>query len=88
MSPAPVFCGSGAYNGCMERLGGLIERIALAMAGKRSPWGKPTGDSEGSADKPGDDGADTPPTGEEAPKGPRNPWLPGGGPEWDSTGST
>jgi membrane protease subunit HflK len=62
----------------MERTGGLIERIALAMAGKRSPWGKPGG-NEGSGE---DDGAETPPpTGEDAPKGPRNPWLPGGGSE-------
>jgi len=51
------------------------------MAGKRSPWGKPTGDSEGSGEGPEDDGGDTPPTGEEPPKGPRNPWLPGGGSE-------
>ncbi len=66
----------------MERLGGLIERIALAMAGKRSPWGKPTGDNDGSGgDGPEDEGEETPPTGEEAPKGPRNPWLPGGGSE-------
>jgi modulator of FtsH protease HflK len=57
----------------MERLGGMIERITLAMAGKRSPWGKPTGDNDG-----GGEGA-TPPTGEDPPKGPRNPWLPGGG---------
>jgi membrane protease subunit HflK len=63
----------------MERLGGLIERIALAMAGKRSPWGKPGGGSEGPRD---DDDAETPPpTGEDTPKGPRNPWLPGGGSE-------
>jgi membrane protease subunit HflK len=60
----------------MERTGGFFERIALAMAGKRNPWGKPSGDdgkgaSEGSGDEPraGDDGPD----------GPRNPWLPGGG---------
>lgn len=59
----------------MERLGGLIERIALAMAGKRNPWGKPGGNGSGD-----DEGAETPPsTGEDAPKGPRNPWLPGGG---------
>jgi membrane protease subunit HflK len=57
----------------MERLGGLIERIALAMAGKRSPWGKgPSGgDDEG--------GGETPPPSDETPKGPRNPWLPGSG---------
>ena len=56
----------------MERLGGLIERIALAMAGKRSPWGKgPSGDD-------GDRGDDKP-SSEDRPRGPRNPWLPGGG---------
>lgn len=60
----------------MERLGGFIERIALAMAGKRSPWGKPSGKSDGEGS--GEDGATPPPTGEDAPKGPRNPWLPGG----------
>lgn len=60
----------------MERMGGLIERIALAMAGKRSPWGKgPSGgDDHGAEDAEGA----RPPSGEE-PKGPRNPWLPGGG---------
>jgi membrane protease subunit HflK len=59
----------------MERLGGLIERIALAMAGKRSPWGKgPSGgdDNDGGGEKP---------SGDDQPKGPRNPWLPGGGGE-------
>jgi membrane protease subunit HflK len=59
----------------MERLGGLIERIALAMAGKRSPWGKgPTSgdDNESGGEKP---------SAEQPPKGPRNPWLPGGGDE-------
>jgi len=79
---SPVFCGNAPYNEPMERLGGLIERIALAMAGKRSPWGKPSGDGQGGGEGPddGDDGAQEP-TGEERPKGPRNPWLPGGGSE-------
>jgi membrane protease subunit HflK len=55
-------------------MGGLIERIALAMAGKRSPWGKgPSGGDDGS------EGGETPPSSGEEPKGPRNPWLPGGG---------
>lgn len=57
----------------MERLGGMIERIALAMAGKRSPWGK--GPSSGDDD---DSGGDKP-SAEDQPKGPRNPWLPGSG---------
>jgi membrane protease subunit HflK len=65
----------------MERLGGWIERISLTMAGKRSPWGKPSGDNDGSGEGPDDSSAETPPTGEDTPKGPRNPWLPGGGNE-------
>ncbi len=50
------------------------------MAGKRNPWGKAPGSS-------GDGGGDTPSGGEDAPgggdkpRGPRNPWLPGGGSE-------
>jgi membrane protease subunit HflK len=56
----------------MERLGGMFERIALAMAGKRSPWGK--GPSSGDDDSGGDM-----PSAEDQPKGPRNPWLPGSG---------
>ncbi|MEM6585023.1 MAG: protease modulator HflK, partial [Pseudomonadota bacterium] len=39
---------------------------ALAMAGKKNPWGGGSNDSP-SGDKPGDS------------EGPRNPWLPGGG---------
>jgi membrane protease subunit HflK len=65
----------------MEKLGGWIERITLAMAGKRSPWGKPSGSGGGDGGD-GEDGSDeegaTPPSGEDPPKGPRNPWLPGG----------
>lgn len=69
-------------------MGGMIERIALAMTGKRSPWGKPTGDGDGNGkggdgpdgEVPSGDGAGTPPTADDnTPKGPRNPWLPGGG---------
>ncbi|MGX7896800.1 protease modulator HflK [Tsuneonella sp. HG222] len=61
----------------MSYLGGWRERIALAMAGKKSPWGNPPGGEPG----PGNDGegAGTPPRGENPPRGPRNPWLPGGG---------
>lgn len=59
----------------MEKLGGIMDWIGLAMAGKRSPWGKPSG---GSGD--GADGGGTPPEkGEEPSRGPRNPWLPNGG---------
>ncbi|MEN7537712.1 protease modulator HflK [Aurantiacibacter flavus] len=58
----------------------MIERIALAMAGKGSPWGKPSGNngdnSGGNGDGGKGDGSPTPtPSGED---GPRNPWLPGG----------
>jgi modulator of FtsH protease HflK len=71
----------------MERLDGIRNRIALAMAGKRNPWGT----SGGSAGSPGSEGGgepaaegDSPPAGEvpgdnPPPRGPRNPWLPGGG---------
>jgi membrane protease subunit HflK len=64
----------------MERLGGLIERIALAMAGKRSPWDKP-GSGKGEGGEGEDAGEPTPPSAEDPPRGPRNPWLPGGGSE-------
>jgi membrane protease subunit HflK len=63
----------------MERLGGLYERIVLAMAGKRSPWGKP-GDKQPEDNEPETPEA-TPSKGEDQPRGPRNPWLPGGGSE-------
>ena len=82
MSPPLFFAAAAPINETMERLGGWIERIALTMAGKRSPWGKPTGDNEGGeGEGPDDEGTGTPPAGEESPKGPRNPWLPGGGAE-------
>lgn len=68
----------------MERLDGIRNRIALAMAGKRNPWGPSGGDGSGDGEQPG---GDTPAPGsgagddggssEPAP-GPRNPWLPGG----------
>ena len=43
------------------------------MAGKRNPWGKPPGGRETEQE------GSTPPSGESPPRGPRNPWLPGGG---------
>jgi modulator of FtsH protease HflK len=59
----------------MERLGGFLDKIVLAMAGKKSPWGKPANGGE-----PSGGGSDSPPpSGEDRPRGPRNPWLPGGG---------
>ena len=45
------------------------------MAGRRNPWGKPSGNSEPEqGGTPGPKGEDPTP-----PRGPRNPWLPGGG---------
>lgn len=65
----------------MKAIGGAIANIALAMSGRRSPWGGgEKGDDEPSAeegkagDDKGGDGADGP--GER--RGPRNPWLPSG----------
>lgn len=71
----------------MERLGGFIERIGLAMAGKRNPWGKPGGSGGGNGNGGGDDGGDggsdgdapSSGSGSSGGDGPRNPWLPGGG---------
>lgn len=66
----------------MRKLGDAIAKGALAMAGRRSPWGG--SENGGSGAEPDGDG--TPPSGPdgdpetppEAPKGPRNPWLPQG----------
>src|SRR5690606_3836845 len=80
MSRVPLFfAATHPITPRMERLGGFYERIALAMAGKRSPWGKPSGDRESGEGSPGDE--PTPPSGEDKSRGPRNPWLPGGGSE-------
>jgi modulator of FtsH protease HflK len=60
----------------MERMGGWLDKIVLAMAGKKNPWGKGSGDGEG----PGDGGeGETPPSSGDSPRGLSNPWLPGGG---------
>ena len=72
----------------MQRQGGFFERIGLAMAGKRSPWGKPSGNNgDGGGESGGGDGdgggeGTQPSSGEpsgDPGRGPRNPWLPGGG---------
>lgn len=64
----------------MTMMDGFRERIALAMAGGKSPWGKgaggsggegPSGENGDSGDSGGNDGGSG--------GGPRNPWLPGGG---------
>jgi membrane protease subunit HflK len=69
-------------------MGGFFDQIALAMAGRRSPWGGGSGggdDNEPGGER-GENGGDGAPGGEgsadggsEPPtRGPRNPWLPGG----------
>jgi len=63
----------------MERSGGLYDKIVLAMAGKKSPWGKSQGDKEPGEGDTGGGPEAAPPKGEDQPKGPRNPWLPAGG---------
>ncbi len=58
------------------------------MTGGRSPWGKPGSNGNsggtsggGSGDGGGDDDGEKPSSGGDAPRGPRNPWLPGSGGE-------
>lgn len=80
-------------------MGGFFERITLAMAGKRNPWGAPGGGDngdggDGTGDGPTDGtaaggSAPTPPPSSdgEKPRGPRNPWLPGGSSEGTGSGS-
>lgn len=61
-------------------MGGFFGRIALAMAGKRSPWGrKPGGGGEDGSSGDGDTPEEGVPEAENKPQGPRNPWLSGGG---------
>lgn len=70
-------------------MGGIFDRITLAMAGKRNPWGaQGSGGNDGDGTGDGPDGASNgegsgtppPPAGDgDKPRGPRNPWLPGGG---------
>ena len=55
-----------------QRLSGLFDRIGLAMAGNRNPWGKPSGSGGDGGDGGDSDG------GNGNGDGPRNPWLPGG----------
>jgi len=49
----------------------FTQKITLAMAGKKNPWGS-------SGNGGGDDGGDSDSGGGDS-DGPRNPWLPGGG---------
>lgn len=64
----------------MQRLSGFFERIALAMTGRRNPWGG--GPGKGGGDDAGGDsgGEQTGGDGPSPPDGPRNPWLPSGSP--------
>ncbi|MCB2087841.1 MAG: protease modulator HflK [Sphingomonadaceae bacterium] len=64
----------------MTMMDGFRERIALAMAGGKSPWGKGAGGSggEGPSDENGGSGDSDGNDGGGSGGGPRNPWLPGG----------
>ena len=57
----------------MRIFDGFGQRISLAMAGNKSPWGGGSGD-----DGDSDGGKPTGSEGGDKPKGPRNPWLPPG----------
>ena len=67
----------------MQSFDDFRKSIALAMAGKKSPWGNGSGNGgdgsdgggESGSSSEGDGGSDAGSDGE----GPRNPWLPGGG---------
>ena len=62
----------------MDILGGFQKRVALAMAGK-SPWGgKSGGRNENKGGEEPTAGDPSPPD-TDGTRGPRNPWLPGGG---------
>lgn len=64
----------------MQILDGLKQRFgALAMAGKKNPWG---GGSKGGGSDGGDGGGDSGGGND----GPRNPWLPGGGSDGEKGG--
>lgn len=79
-----VFVQASPYNRRMKSIGGAIARGALAMAGKRSPWGGGDKGGEGPAGDSGDAGVadgggpDAPGASPTPPRGPRNPWLPPG----------
>jgi modulator of FtsH protease HflK len=59
----------------MRRIGNVLAEAGLAMAGRRSPWGKPGPEGSGGNE---DDGGSSPSPEGDGPRGPRNPWLPSG----------
>jgi membrane protease subunit HflK len=71
----PVFRCNATYKRVMRIFIGLRERIGLAMAGKKNPWGGGGNDGEPPEQGNGDSGPPRSGDGD----GPRNPWLPGGG---------
>jgi membrane protease subunit HflK len=79
-APALFFSANAPINVRMERLGGIFDRIVLAMAGKRGPWGGGPKD-EGDGERDSGSEGETPPSADKPDKGrgPRNPWLPGDG---------
>ena len=64
-------------------LDGIGRQIALAMAGKKNPWGGGSGDGEPPAPG-GSSGGNEPP--QDKPRGPRNPWLPPAGGDGERRG--
>lgn len=72
---------SRSYNEAMKRIGGALARGALAMSGRRSPWGGGDGKDGEPEGETGDDGASegTPKPSTPPERGPRNPWLPPAG---------
>ncbi|MET0251962.1 MAG: protease modulator HflK, partial [Novosphingobium sp.] len=61
----------------MSGTGGSWTQTVLAMAGRRSPWGR-GGAGDRDPETPASDDPATPPRGDNPPKGPRNPWVPPG----------
>ena len=66
----------------MQIFDGFRKSIALAMAGKKNPWGSGSGsDGSGGDSGSGSDGSGSDSGGNSGGDGPRNPWLPGSGGE-------
>jgi len=64
----------------MQLFDGFKKNFALAMAGKKNPWGGSGNGGSESGGGDGDDGNSSPGGGSSGNDGgPRNPWLPGGG---------
>jgi membrane protease subunit HflK len=60
----------------MKMIGGAWARGALAMSGRRSPWGGDGGKGGEPGEEAGKDGSNEPAAEPSSGSGPRNPWLP------------